>query len=84
VTPEDIAADYTLSAERQPARFAALGVEDPAPALEAFLRARGTTAEEAVLALLRDVDVEARLRAGGLAHGDVLALRERMLEPDDG
>jgi hypothetical protein len=84
VTPEDIAADYALSAQRQPARFAALGLADPAPALEAFLRAQGTTAEDAVLALLRDVDVEARLRAGGLAHDDALALRERMLEPGHG
>jgi hypothetical protein len=84
VAPEDIAADYALSAQRQPARFAALGVEDPAPALEAFLRAEGTTAEEAVLALLRDVDVEARLRAGDLTGGDIVALRERMLEPGRG
>jgi protein-tyrosine phosphatase len=84
VAPADIAADYALSAQRQPARFAALGVEDPAPAVEAFMRAQGTTAEEAVLALLRDVDVDARLRAGGLARADVLALRERMLEPGHG
>jgi protein-tyrosine phosphatase len=81
VAPEDIAADYALSAERQPARFAALGIEDPAPALEAFLRAEGTTAEAAVLGLLRDVDVEACLRTGGLTTTDVAALRERMLEP---
>jgi protein-tyrosine phosphatase len=84
VAPEDIAADYALSADRQPARFAALGIEDPAPALEAFLRAEGTTAEAAVLGLLREVDVEACLRAGGLTTADMAALRERMLEPANG
>jgi hypothetical protein len=81
VAPEAIAADYALSAERQRAMFAARGEEDVGPVLEEFLRGRGTTAEGAVLALLRDVDVEARLRAGGLTDADVAALRERMLEP---
>jgi protein-tyrosine phosphatase len=84
VAPEDVVADYVLSAERQPARYAALGLEDPAPVLEALLAREGTTAEAAALAFLGDVDVAARLRASGLADADVAALRERMLEPAAG
>lgn len=84
VAAEDVVADYALSAACQPARFAALGVPDPAPVIAAFLRARGTTAEAALLAFLREVDVPARLRAAGLADGDVAALRARLLEPAAG
>jgi protein-tyrosine phosphatase len=81
VAPEDIVADYALSAERQPARFAALGLANPAPVIEAFLREEGTTAEAALDGLLREVDIVARIRAGGLPDADVAALRERVLEP---
>lgn len=81
VAPDDIVADYALSAPRMPARFAALGLPDPAPAIAAFLRAEGTTAEGALLAFLRVVDVPARMRAAGLADGDLAALRDRALEP---
>lgn len=84
VPAEDIVADYALSATCQPARFAALGVPDPTPVIEACLRARGTTAEAALLAFLRDIDVPARLRAAGLADGDIVALRARLLEPAAG
>jgi hypothetical protein len=81
VAADDIVADYALSAERQPARFAALGVANPAPVIEAFLRREGTTAEEAARAFLRETDVAGRLRAAGLAGADVMALRARLLEP---
>ena len=81
VSADDIVADYMLSAERQPARFAALGVPDPAPVIAAYLDREGTTAAEATRAFLRDVDVAARLRAAGLADADVAALRARTLEP---
>ena len=84
VGPEDVVDDYLLSAGRQPARFAALGVPDPAPVIEAYLRREGTTAEAAAHAFLRDVDVAARLRAAGLADSDVAALRARTLEPAPG
>jgi len=56
VAPEDIAADYALSAER--IRHA-----------------------ELVLSTLRALDVEARLRAGGLTDADLAALRDRLLRP---
>jgi protein-tyrosine phosphatase len=81
VAPDDIVADYALSAPRMPARFAALGLADPAPAIAAFLRAEGTTAEDALLAFLRAVDVPARMRAAGLTDEDLVALRDRSLEP---
>jgi protein-tyrosine phosphatase len=84
VAPEDAVADYALSRERQAARFVALGVPDPQPAIEAFLRDEGTTAEDAALDFLRDVDVAGRLRAGGLTDSDVAALRDRALEPAAG
>jgi protein-tyrosine phosphatase len=84
VAPDDIVADYALSAPRMPARFAALGLPDPAPAIAAFLRAEGTTAEGALLAFLRAVDVPARMRAAGLTDGDLAALRDRSLEPAAG
>lgn len=84
VGAEDTVADYALSAARPPARFAALGVANPAPAIAAFLREEGTTAEAALAEFLDDVDVPARLRAGGLADADVAALRARALEPAPG
>jgi len=81
VAPDDIVADYALSAPRMPPRFAALGLPDPAAAIAAFLRDEGTTAEAALLAFLHDVDVPARMRAAGLTDGDVAALCDRALEP---
>ena len=75
----DIAADCALSRERRAELAAARGREDDRPAIEAFLRREGTTAEETVLDLLRDIDVEAYLRGGGLTDGDIDALRARML-----
>jgi protein-tyrosine phosphatase len=77
VAADDIVADYALSAERQPARFAALGVANPAPVIEAFLRREGTTAEKAARAFLRETDVAGRLRAAGLAG----ARRDRAARP---
>jgi len=81
VDPEDVVGDYVLSDARQPARFAALGVPDPAPVIKAYLDREGTTAEAAARAFLRDVDIAARLRAAGLADADADALRARALEP---
>jgi len=81
VAPEQIAADYALSAECLPARYAALGEEDQGPALADYLSAQGMTAEGAVLSTLANVDVEARLRAGGMTDAGLAALRERLLSP---
>jgi len=81
VDPDDIAADYLLSRERRAELAAARGREDDSPAIDAFLRREGTTAEDAVLDLVRGLDVESCLRRGGLTDRDIDALRARMLGP---
>jgi hypothetical protein len=43
--------------------------------------ARGTTGAALVAGLVRGGGFEAALRAGGLADGDLAALRERLVEP---
>lgn len=81
VAPEVIAADYALSGERLPARYAARGEEDQGPLLAGFLAQRGTTAADLVIATLADLDVEARLLAAGLTSDDLAGLRRRLLDP---
>lgn len=77
--PEVVADDYAVSARRLPARYAALGEPDQEPELEAFLAERGTTARELIIETLRDFDVRARLRDGGLTDEHVAALRGRLV-----
>jgi protein tyrosine/serine phosphatase len=79
VPPEVIAADYALSFERLPARYAARSEPDQGPMLTAFLEAEGTTGEALVVELLRTVDVEARLRSAGLTDAQLAALRARLV-----
>jgi len=81
VPPEEIAADYALSAERLPARYAVRGEEDQGPLLEQFLASKGTTAEEVVLSILADLDAEAGLLEAGLSGADLEAVQRRMLDP---
>jgi protein-tyrosine phosphatase len=81
VAVDQIAADYAMSGQRLTARYAARGEPDQGPSAEAFLTDRGTSAVELIAALLRDLDVEATLRDGGLTGGDVRALRRRLLDP---
>jgi protein-tyrosine phosphatase len=82
VTPDDIAADYVLSAERLTARAAVLGTEDQEPTLSAYLAQHGTTAAEELRRVLADLDdVRARLVKGGLAEQDVTTLQRRLLDP---
>ena len=82
VSPDEIAADYALSAARLTARAAALGEEDQEPVLSAYLAERGTTAARAVVSTLDELgDVRALLIEGGLTERDVAGLRRRLLEP---
>jgi protein-tyrosine phosphatase len=81
VAPDEIAADYALSAERLRARYAVRGEPDQGPLLEAFLAERGTTAAELVAGLVRDVDLRALLLGAGLRARHLEALRPRLLEP---
>jgi protein tyrosine/serine phosphatase len=80
VPPEKIAADYALSFERLPARYAARGEDDQGPLLRSFLRKRGTTAEALIVELLASLDIPAYLRSAGLAERQVAALRGRLLD----
>lgn len=80
VTPEDIAADYDLSAERLSVRAEALDEEDPEPVLAAYLAERNTTAGHVIRRTLEDLgDVQAVLGQAGLAESDAVALRRRLL-----
>jgi protein tyrosine/serine phosphatase len=81
VPPEEIAADYALSAERLPARYAVRGEEDQGPLLEQFLASKGTTAEEVLLQTVAELDAEATLLEAGLSGADLEAVRRRMLDP---
>lgn len=80
VAAEEIAADYALSASRLPARYAAQGEEPQEPVIEAYLAERGVTAPELIVSTLRDLDMGAALRRGGLTGDDVEALRRRLLD----
>ncbi len=79
VETEEIVADYALSDERMAASWAAEGFDGYADDAARFLAQRGTSAAELLTALVDDVDLEARLRAGGLTGADLDALRERLV-----
>jgi protein-tyrosine phosphatase len=81
VPPQDIAADYALSAERLPPLFARRGEEDHGPVLEEFFAREGTSARAAIISTLAALDGAAFARAGGLTDGDLRALRARLLAP---
>jgi protein tyrosine/serine phosphatase len=80
VGADAIAADYALSAERLPARYAHLRERDQGPELEAYLEARGTSAGRLIAATLAALDLEALLRDGGLTGSELDALRARLRE----
>ena len=77
VAPDDIAADYELSADRLRLHFARHGAEDPSP--QELLARRNTTARAAILATLAWIDVAAQLRGAGLGADDLGAVRARLL-----
>ncbi|WP_281283705.1 tyrosine-protein phosphatase [Nonomuraea longispora] len=79
---DDIAADYELSTARLPALFAAVGIDDQTEVIRNILARKNTTARDAMISVLEDVDVEARLRAAGLGEDDVAALRDRLVQPE--
>jgi hypothetical protein len=79
VPADAIAADYALSAQRLPARYAARGETDQGPVLTSFLAGEGTTAVAVIIGLLGSLDVEGQLRAGGLTGEQVGALRARLI-----
>ncbi|MFC7105989.1 tyrosine-protein phosphatase [Nonomuraea rubra] len=84
VAPEDILDDYERSATRLSALYALLGQPDDAVRVRARLEAAGTTTTAVVTELLAGLDVEERLRAGGLTAAELDALRERLTVVDEG
>jgi protein-tyrosine phosphatase len=84
VAPDDIAADYELSADRLPPPGAGAGGNDQRWSPREALARRNTTARGVLLATLAAVDVEAHLRAGGLRDDDLAAVRARLLGPASG
>lgn len=78
VPAETIAADYALSFDLLPARYAANGEPDQGPGLRQYLHDLNTTAEALIVDLLTSGDIESRLTQGGLHDEDIAALRSRI------
>ena len=78
VAPEDIAADYALSAARLRPRYESLGEPDQGPELDEFLTSRGTSAGGLIVSTLESTELEPTLRRGGLTSVEIAALRERL------
>ena len=81
VAPDDIASDYELSTEGVRRLDAALEEEDQGAVIDEILSRKKTTSRALILDLLDSIDVERYLRSGGLEHDEVIAIRERLLEP---
>jgi protein-tyrosine phosphatase len=79
VTPEAIADDYALSADRLPARWSARGEQDETAEIDNLLRRAGTTARASLLATLAWLEPDSYLRAAGLTDADLVAVRSRLL-----
>lgn len=76
VDAEEVAADYALGAMGA----GRLGERKGEPQeIDAFLRARSTSARELVVELVASLDIESLLRAGGLSDAQLAALRARLL-----
>lgn len=80
-SPDDIAADYELSATRLPALYAALGTEDQGPTIKDILKRKNTTARAAIHAAIKTIDTERCLHEGGLTKDQLTTIRNRLLQP---
>ena len=76
--PDAVAADFALSADGVRPLFTRLGRPDQAPRVEAVLTAFGTTAQDAVLAAVGNLDVRSYLEGSGVSAADVDRLRNRL------
>lgn len=76
-----IVADYELSDERLPPFWAERGMGDQKTELDRYLAGRGTSAAELIVSLVESVDLEGRMRDGGLTDADLSALRARLAGP---
>src|SRR5918997_6088186 len=83
ISPEDIATDYELTIKRLRTSLARrLGRKDDPHAIQEVLQRNGCPSlRSAILDILTEVDVLARLRDGGLSNADVAAVRRRLIDP---
>jgi protein-tyrosine phosphatase len=79
VPPDVIAGDYEESAGPVTALFAAMGLPDQRPVIEAALAQRGTTARAAILATLDGFDAESYLLTAGVSPDSLATIRGRLL-----
>jgi protein-tyrosine phosphatase len=81
VEPQEIARDHAISTERLRRLYQARGEEDQGPALDGFLRRRGTSGGQVIVETLAGLDVEETLLAEQLDPDDLSALRDRLIQP---
>lgn len=79
VDPEDIAADYALSAERLRPLYERLAQDLADDAARERLHRENASEAQWMLDLLADLDIEAYLTAGGATAADLQAARARLL-----
>jgi protein-tyrosine phosphatase len=84
VEPEEIVADYELSAPRLVRLYEAWGEPDQAPELAAYLVEQGTSARELILSLLESLDPESYLLSAGLERAEISRVRTRLVSTDGG
>jgi protein-tyrosine phosphatase len=80
VSPDVIAADYALSADRLRPHFALLGRTDEDIVAQELVRQANTSAHAAILATLAALNPAAYLRSGGLRDDQLAAVRARLLD----
>ena len=83
VPPDEIAADYALSAERLRARWTHEGRPDEDLYTQEHLRQANTSARETIVSVLASLDVAAYLRAGGLRPDQEATILSRLLGDSD-
>jgi protein tyrosine/serine phosphatase len=84
VSPELIAADHALSADRLRPLFAREGRADEDVGAQEQLRRANTSARAEILATLASLDATAYLRAGGLRSDQLGTISRRLLADPDG
>jgi protein-tyrosine phosphatase len=81
-SPEEIAADYEMTAERLRSTVAKrLDRADHNSLIDEVLEQEGASLTSAIVETLASVPIFQCLRDGGLTDGDVTALRQRLVHP---
>jgi protein-tyrosine phosphatase len=76
--PEEIAADYMMSTQRLEQAWMDLGLGDQTAGIEKLVASHGTTAREALLKTLGNLDVEPYLLAADVHPDDIAVIRHRL------